>query len=147
MQFRSVKGNIAYALLLFVVIFGILYIDLHFRKQASLEFHLMPRFIFISFGYPIIGAMIGMPSVWKQFGRKDPWRVNIPRLVFLALPAFVMANFVLLTAWFGEIIEPVLLKYTTIFVITDTSTYIFQVLFGFILITSFYRGKKHGESS
>ncbi len=41
---------------------------------------------------------------------------------------------------------PILLNMMPILMMVETVTYIFQILFGFVLITSFYKGKKRLKS-
>lgn len=141
MPFKSVKSNVAYAVFLFVIIFVILYIESRLKIELGNEFIGLRRFIFLACSYPIIGAVLGLPNLWKQFKENGSWRVNGPRILVIGLPAFVLANFFLLSFLFTETLQPMLLDFKSLTLMSESMTSIFQIVFSFIIMTSFYKEK------
>jgi len=143
MQFKSVKGNIIYAVLLFTVMMVVFYIEMRIRERVATEFNYLTKIIYIAISYPIVGAMIGLPNLWKQFNEEGLWKVNAPRMIFLGLPSFVIANFVFAATFLpNETIMLLASKNFMLLSMSDVITYVFQILFGFVLVTSFYKKKQ-----
>lgn len=136
MRFQHVKGNIIYAISLLIVTLGILYIDFLIRTHANVDLTVIPYLIFLALSYPLIGITMGFPFLRKN-KRNEGWTINPVRLIFLVMPMFFLANIGLLINLFRDKSMPALADFAHVFSMYDPAIYIFQILFGFMLITCF----------
>lgn len=136
MTFKNWRGNLLYALILFVMLFIVIAIDFYIKEYTQSYFIIWPRILFVSLILPIVGLLFGLPSLTQHFKSEGKWKVNLGKILIICLPAFICANYAFI--FFGRlnILYPI-----DKYLISESTIYIFQILLGHSFITSFYKEK------
>lgn len=82
-----------------------------------------------------IGLVLGLTHFMKERKKTGPWRINYIQLIILGIPTMYLAfvNVIMMTY-----IQPIThFSYNTFVFFGSTGISIFQVILGYILITSF----------
>lgn len=106
-----------------------------FQKQVEDSFKpevYMP--IFSALVTQMIGVAMGLEFYFKQSRIEGRWKVNLPRLLVLGLPSLYLSSIYVIA-----FIPRTSILYQPIYELFGSVSFIsiFQILFGFILITSF----------
>jgi len=128
-----------YILLIMGLIILHSYIGEQYEKIAKITFvYFSYRLIFLAFIYMLVGAMLGAESFFGEIKKAGQWKVNLPKLILVGIPSLYFALFVFLAySPIKEIYNP-LFKLNILIGGTGYIT-VFQVIFGYIVITSFYK--------
>lgn len=86
-----------------------------------------------------IGLVLGLDQIVRNISKEGKWKINIPKLILMSLPSLFFAT-LLLIASFGLPIFTVspLENFFKSGYITILAS-IFQIVFGYSLVTSFYK--------
>ncbi len=91
----------------------------------------------------LIGVILGFEHLYTEYKKDGLWKINLPKLIILGLPSLYFSlTYIVL---YNNI--PVITK-----LVINTSTYLlnyvsdkyisfFQLILGYVLITSFYKAK------
>lgn len=92
-------------------------------------------FIFQFIVYCIAGMIFGLEKIISEMKKRGHWKINLLRLILLGLPSFLVGMIVVLIFIF-----PISLQILTLsFVNSGLFINFMQMLFGYILVTSFYK--------
>lgn len=144
--FKNIWWVVLYAILLLVSIFLLLATSVYLKEQASITFQMYPYYMFIGMIYPLIGMLFGASHLINQRKKQGAWKVNLGKALVIGLPAFILGYYAILV-FSAEAPLHFLSIPSVIFqkvMMTESTMHIFQILFGFIMITSFY---KEGDES
>jgi uncharacterized transporter YbjL len=133
---RTWKTNLFQAIFLFVAIVCLVIIYSYFIAYQ----HASGNSVFLSVGLLVIDFLFGGILGWERFSKESnrpgKWLINLPRLVLIGLPSLVCSNVLLLHDADIPVISgmiPGFLTQNSIFASFS------QILFGYILLTSFYK--------
>lgn len=125
------------------------YIMQHLNQIQQRTFRINP----VSFLIPLlinslIGIIMGFGTFMRDMKRNGRIRINLSKIVFLALPSAYL-SFTLLAIYSGSRIMIETVYYLAYKLFVNNSGYsmtIFQILLGYSLITSFYREERQNDS-
>lgn len=80
----------------------------------------------------IVGALLGLEVIISEFKKEGSWRINVPKLTLVGLPSFLIGFFPFILFSEFDFISRIS---TPLF----NNSGIFQLIFGFIVATSFYK--------
>lgn len=88
-----------------------------------------------------IGAVLGVEHLINESRKRGPWRINIPHLIFLVLPSLYFSLAYII--YYSDFV-PVILTRPISFLMLSGVGYIviFQVIFGYLAVTSFYKPQR-----
>jgi hypothetical protein len=114
----------------------------YYRMNFSVEYLYSAISMLICIG---IGALLGLEQLLKEIKREGSWKVNIPRLLIIGLPSlyFAFSFLIMYITYHNSIIIRILIY--PLFFLMHFGTYytaIFQLIFGYVMITSFYKYDK-----
>lgn len=126
---KSVKGNIIYALVIYIIIVGLSRaVDYGYRLYQSTN--LMYPVVILSLATPfLLGISLGFEFLYKQIRKSGKWHYNITKIILLCIIPLIVAVLEAL----GSI------KYIPAFV--DTKLFIYLLCFtaGYSAVTSVYK--------
>lgn len=120
-------------------------IRLHFMKLAKaysnetfrINYYFLSAVILTNIS---LGILLGVEHLINEMKAKGIWKINLPRLILLGAPSLYLsiANVAIYSQ--STLVQYIFTYPLRIFLIYDTSIlYIFQLIFGYIIITSFYK--------
>ena len=89
-----------------------------------------------------VGGVLGLKHIIREKNKEGRWKVNFPKLIIVGSPVLFIS---LYKIWiyndviFLRYIVPKALRNITVFSLTTSSVALFQLIFGYTLITSFYK--------
>ncbi|MDD7794145.1 hypothetical protein [Clostridium sp. 'White wine YQ'] len=115
-------------------------------KESKATFNIMPVLIWSSVLFIGLGLLLGVERFLLEIKKEGRIRVNLPKIIFLGLPSLYFSL-------------GLFLAYSPIMFFRQTFTYpilrllliksdflaIFQIIFGYVLITSFVKVKRDEE--
>lgn len=99
----------------------------------------------------LIGVLLGLENLMEERKKEGSWKINIPKIVLMLIPSLYFSStyilYFLLYAMDGFIQK--ILTYPILIFSTNGSGFIeiFQLISGYILITSFYKERKTYEKN
>jgi hypothetical protein len=143
----KLKQWLKYLFYIMIILIMVL-LRVHFTKlmkeYGSLTFQINYYYIIILLLINVmIGLVLGLDHLLKEIKIGGTWKINSPKLIFLGLPSlyFTIANiFMYIPGKFSTyvFIRP-LLKFM---LYDDNILSLFQLIFGYTIITSFYKDIK-----
>ena len=142
MKIKTWLKYLFYILLITILIFlkeyvnGLLKAD--FNQTFRINFYFLAIAMLINVG---IGLFLGLEHLISEIKKAGTWKINVPKIVLMGLPSlyFSLINFIgysnneFLRKILVDPIVGLLLKYGTAF------TPVFQLILGYVVITSFYK--------
>lgn len=110
------------------------------NEQRINTFEILPYLVWSTIIFIIFGALLGIEKFILERRKEGHWEVNLPKVILLGIPSLYLAfgyylyycpiRFVQLT-----------LTYPIQFLLQGNSSFwpIFQMLFGYIVVTSFHK--------
>lgn len=141
MKFKSWLKYLTYIILILVIIVLKDYVESIFsdsykRFDSDMFFYLVISLILGVF----IGALLGLDHYLSEIKKEGIWKINLPKLVLVGMPSLY---FSLTNIWFLSEIKYLrdIISYPLLFIFRYGSGYIslFQVILGYVLITSFFK--------
>lgn len=133
-------------LIYIILIFTLLYLDAYLSKQQVIDRATTFQFSYLYFLTTMviricIGFSLGLEYINREMKKEGKWKVNLPKVIFMAIPSLYFSIVSLLFNTFhNEFLQKVLYKPSWYFIkLGYDFTFIFQILLGFFLITSFYK--------
>lgn len=110
------------------------------KQIGQRNFNYTSYWMFHFFAYVLFGVLLAIFSFLDtQLNRNGKWMVNIEKLIFIGIPAFFFACSYLI--YYQIIYLPILIGIMNIIIHYGAFIEIMQVIFGYILISSFYKDK------
>jgi hypothetical protein len=140
----NIKSWLKYFILSFIVFtlifLGKYSLDLLEKLQNKLFKPLYLQYNLLTFAFcSLIGIVIGFEYFLKEMKKKGRWKANIPKLILVGLPslcfafyAFVFVYLLNINGILGRPLEFLLSGNLNLMIV-------FQVIFGYVIITSFYK--------
>ena len=110
------------------------------NEQRSNTFEFFPGLIWSTLIFVILGVLLGAEKFILERRKEGHWEVNLPKVIFLGFPLLYFS--------FGFFLNylpvPFVYQYVTYslrFFVEGNSSFwsIFQMLFGYVVVTSFYK--------
>jgi len=94
----------------------------------------------------IIGAILGFERFIKERRKDGRWKINLPKMILLGIPSFYVSIFQIAfysgVTYIARIMYPIAFISGLTFGGFITSFQIFQILFGYCVITSLYKRRE-----
>lgn len=88
----------------------------------------------------IVGFLIGFEYFLKEKRKKGTWKINVPKLLLMGLPSLYFSLYAFIYYFPIPFIRDILSQPIEFFISENmTFTAIFQLLFGYVVITSLYK--------
>lgn len=102
------------------------------RGESSLFLTENMNFLFIA----IFGAILGLESFIKERKKNGRWRINYMNLILLGIPSLIVGYSTVMAfsglLFMGNFMATVIYDY-------ETYKHMMQILFGYAIVTSFYK--------
>ena len=139
MKLKSWLKYLIYGILIFGLVIMERYIDMRCTSLAAATYDVRYLYFrlasFTLFGV-LAGALLGLDTLLTERKKSGRWKVKLPKLLFLCLPAF----FFIVIPYLSWIIPSLALLWSsTIWSYSLDFLYISSVLFGNFAITCFYK--------
>jgi len=110
------------------------------NEQRRNTFELVPGLIWSTVIFVVLGVLLGMEKFILERRKEGYWEVNLPKVILLGIPSLYLAFGVFLNYLPLEFATQTL-TYPLRFVLESNSSFwsIFQMIFGYIVVTSFYK--------
>jgi len=90
--------------------------------------------------YSVCGALFGAESFLKEKSRRGRWSARISKMLVLGIPSAFIGLYYILYYTFNYVLQiPFLIQFNIAFLDFPTFVIIMQILFGYTVITSFYK--------
>jgi hypothetical protein len=134
---KSIKSNFLLSLLLFVVLIVISYISYRIEVLSSNSIKGVWQWILIQpLLYIPIGVSLAIPSFIQNFKLNGNWRIDNNRLLFFGIPSLFL-TFLYPIHFYTFIDLP------TLVVSGEKLPILSAMIFGYILLTSFYKREEN----
>jgi hypothetical protein len=143
MKIKSWLKYLIYIVLIGVVIYLKGFLEIIYQKKMKETFNLevyVYMFVIMALTTVAVGVVLGLEYFLAQVKTSGKWKVNVPKIVLLGIPSLYISSFYILAFSVGEKASSFLV--TPIFrLFRNTTSFIpiFQIVFGYVLITSFYK--------
>lgn len=134
-------------LLIFLMVFGGKHILDGIRINAQKTYNSNPYFQYslISIFYVAIGLILGLDHLIKEIKKEGKWVINIPKLVLMGIPSLYLSLSIFIYYSNNQFVRnlssyPMAILSTCINFIS-----VFQLIFGYSIITSFYKKMSRNE--
>lgn len=118
------------------------YVLVYLKKLREVSFNLyvyetnLITFIFCA----TIGFLIGLEYFLKEKRKEGRWRINLPKLLLMGLPSLYFSLYAFIFYAPVPFIRNIVTRSIEFFISGNmTLTPIFQLLFGYVVITSLYK--------
>jgi len=145
MKGRSWLKYLIYAVLIAAMVMLSAFIEEKFKRGLMSDWRYPMACMIISIA---IGLLLGGEYLFREMKKEGKWKINLPKIILFGLPAlyFSMAVFGLGNPLWANMIKH--LSYTVCEVCGIVSYWtgyvrIFQVIFGYVVITSLYKRTKN----
>ena len=128
-------------LLVAYVVCGHLVLE-YLNGQRIKTFVLLPYEICSTIIYLVGGMLLGLETFIIEIKKKGSWKVNWPKVIFLGLPSIYLALGIFIGYLPNFIKEILWYPFSLLYFSEVNLVPIFQLFFGYILITSFIKIKK-----
>ncbi|GFZ32960.1 hypothetical protein CSC2_34860 [Clostridium zeae] len=127
-----------YAVLFFCYIVLSNKLLLSIDKEKQMTYQIMPLILWSMFIFILLGLLLGLEKLILELRKNGSWKINIPKLVFLGIPALYLSLGVLI--YYSSFI-PQVLSYPIQFFLQDNINFfsIFQVILGYVISSSFVK--------
>jgi len=140
------KTWIKYLLYIILIVFAVYFkgfVEGIFQKDLGKNFRVdLYMLVSVAFITVMIGVALGVEHLMRQAKSEGIWKLNIPKFIFLGLPVLYLASIYITTFLFKSNI-----LFTPIYNLLNSTSLItiFQILYGYIIITCFYKEKSIRE--
>jgi len=140
------KTWIKYLLYITLIVFAVYFkgfVENIFQKEVGKSFRIeLYMLVSLALFTVIIGVALGVEHLMREAKCEGVWKLNIPKFIFLGMPVLYLASIYITTFLFKSN-----LLFVSIYKLLNSTSLItiFQILFGYIIITSFYKKKSIRE--
>lgn len=133
---RDVLLLLAFVLLFFGISLSGDYVN--FLRSTGIGLYYPYFYLWLQFAnFFAAGMVFGMEKLLSERKREGSWKVNITRLIILGIPSFLMGAYFILWSMFSAL--PSLMSLS--FVDFGLFVNLMQMLFGYIVATSFHKAE------
>lgn len=148
MKIKQWLKYLIYTIIIFALILLKGYVErrnnAYFNNTFRINFSLYTFSVLINIG---IGLIIGLEQLISGIYKEGSWKINIPKVVFIVLPSIYFSSTYYLAYSSNQFIQKILTYPMLILSKNGTSFLsIFQLMFGYFLITSFYKQSEINKS-
>ena len=142
--FKNSKWITMYAIFLLVIIFALSAIDVQLKEHAKNTFQMYPHVISMVCIYPLIGMLFGTSHIFNERKKRGNWKINLGRILVIGIPTFIFAYYTILIFSFDAPLHFLAIPSSFIekVMIRESTMHLFQILFGYTVMTSFYKEEK-----
>ena len=127
--------------LLAYIIFCQMWLE-YLNVQGKKTFVILPFEIWSTIIYSVGGVLLGLEKFISEVKKKGSWKVNWPKVIFLGIPSIYLALGIFI-GYLPYSIRGILWHPFSLLYFSEIDLIpIFQLAFGYILITSFNKVKK-----
>ncbi len=140
MNIKSWFKYLIYLLLILAMVY--LNISKFFSFYNKINFTYNYFHLFINtFSGILIGVLLGSENFYKEYKREGVWKINVPKLIVIGLPSLYLAFTYILLFTRIPVLSKLVLNTSSYLLNLGTDKYIlfFQLILGYVIITSFYR--------
>jgi len=149
MNIKSWIKYFIYMLLILIMLFWGLHVATDIvNKSSSTSGYKEPHFYYfiVILFKMVIGLLLGLEHLVCEIRKKGKWKINLPKIVLMGIPSLYFSFFFAMYP-LGKPVSPnnILLPLIKVmqYPSSDTMLTILQLIFGYIIITSFYRNNKN----
>lgn len=145
--FKNARWITLYAIILLVSIFILSAIDVQLEEHAKMTFQMYPQIISMTIIYPLIGVLFGTAHMLKERKKQGDWKLNLGKMVIIGIPTFSLAYYPFIFFSFDAPLHFLAIPgaFFNKVILSNHTMHLFQILFGYTLITSFYKEEKVPE--
>lgn len=145
------KNKSWFKYLIYILLFiGLIYLDGYVVKQQTIyqskQFELNFSYFIMSMIIKIcIGSFLGLEYIIKEMRREGAWKINFPKLILMVLPSLYFSIcYIFIYVYNSNLFIHRILFYPSFIFMKFSSgfIYIFQLMLGYFLVTSFYKQDK-----
>lgn len=131
-----------YIVLIIVVVFLGQHVIESVKKNAETTFDINLNFqnaLMIIF-YGGIGLLLGLEHLVCEMKKEGKWKINFPKLVLMGIPSLYFSLTFFLYYSNNQFVQDIL-SYPIILLLNTSTSFlsVFQLIFGYSVITSFYK--------
>ncbi|EHI99262.1 hypothetical protein CDLVIII_2661 [Clostridium sp. DL-VIII] len=142
MKVKSIFKYLVIIVLIFLMIALRAYITRQLKSQFEVIYRINFSILFIgSFINVAIGLILGIEYLINEVKKEGILKLNLPKIIIMGVPSMYFSFAYLIGYCNNEFIQKTLLSYPIINLFDYDSSFISvsQIIFGYIIITSFYR--------
>lgn len=134
---KSWLNYFVYGILIFGVIYTGNYLELYFKGDFITSFSSLLVLILMNV---ILGVLLGLEHLISEFRKSGRWKINLPKLLLLALPSIYLSMSYFFSQSGNSILWNLIGFPAKLFVQHGMRSFgAFYTIFGYFLATSFYR--------
>lgn len=148
MNKKSLIRYLVYLVLIFTMIYLRDYVgglaNEHFKREFRIDFYLVAISMLITIG---IGLVLGLEHFINERSKEGTWKINYTKIIILGLPSLYFSLTYFLAYSNNEYLQNII-AFTFLKLMIHGSGYVslFQLILGYVIITSFYKGNDKVES-
>lgn len=130
---KKIIRYLIYSITIFGYIFSTQYLLIVLQQRAAITFKPAGLIATTYFVYIVMGALLGIEHILNNKKEKCSWRLNLEKLTLVGVPALILSNLLInirIQQWLHIPVNQF-----------NQSYILFPLVFGYILITSFYKEK------
>jgi hypothetical protein len=134
--------NFLVILLILVMVFGGQYVleDMRGKAASTYQINIYLHGFITFFFYGGIGVLLGLEHFIREKKKNGKWSLNIPKLVLIGIPSLYFSASIFL--FYNSLLSNTFLVYPIGVLLNNNGSHfltVFNVIFGFAIITSFYK--------
>ena len=98
-------------------------------KYTSMSYNVIAEMVISAIVFLIFGILIGGTNLISEIKKEGKWKFNIPKFILIGIPSLILSIKILLYFIFPF----------KIYLLINPA--VFQIILGFVIITSFYKEK------
>ncbi|AZV56021.1 hypothetical protein [Clostridium sp. AWRP] len=141
MKIKTWLKYFIYVFIIIVFMYLLGYISVYLKKlQEAFSISIYQYGLITFILYALIGFLIGLEHFLKEKRKNGRWRVNLSKLTLMGLPSLYFSFYVFIFYCPVPFIRAALIQPIEFFLRVNMNLItIFQLLFGYVVITSFYK--------
>ena len=150
MKAKSWSKYFLIIILILVMVFWGQYVLDGITRNSQKTYNINPYFynmVMIIF-YGSIGLLLGLEHLIQEIKKEGTWVINIPKLILMGIPSLYFSLGIFLYGSRNQFVREVI-AYPIGILLNNSTNFIFvlQLIFGYSIITSFYKKMKKGDNS
>lgn len=136
---------ILYSIYSVVLVFYIIFsskILIFEKEQYQRTFNNLPLIIWSMIIFIVFGLLLGLEMLLLEMRKDGKWMINLPRLILLGAPSLYFSSGILILSCPIALIRRTISYPILYFLKYEDILSIFQVILGYIIITSFIKVKE-----
>ena len=141
MQLRTWLKYLIYTFIIIAFMYLGEYVFIYIKKLREVTFNssVYQYDLIIFIFYAAIGFLIGLEYFLKEKRKEGRWKINVPKLILMGLPSLYFSLYAFIFYFSVPSVVNILIQPIVFFLNNITFMAIFQLLFGYVIITSLYK--------